>query len=157
MLQVEPEDFGRMEKLLQLYAYDFSEFTGADVDGDTGLYRVMPDFEEYWDGIGNRSIQWITVSGQIAGFAMMQHKREKDSQQHVLSHFFVLRKYRLHGVGKQAASQLFTAYAGRWELCQLEANVPAQRFWRKVIESYTYGSYHDRFENGRFIQEFTSQ
>ncbi len=80
-----------------------------------------------------------------------------ERQEDVLSHFFVLRKYRLHGVGKQAASQLFTAYVGRWELCQLEANVPGQRFWKKVIESYTNGSYTERFENGRFIQEFTSK
>ncbi|MFD0618136.1 hypothetical protein ACFQZR_11735 [Paenibacillus sp. GCM10027629] len=35
------------QNLLQLYMYDFTEFTDVDIN-QTGLYNILPDFDSYW-------------------------------------------------------------------------------------------------------------
>ncbi|GIP44586.1 hypothetical protein J45TS6_30450 [Paenibacillus sp. J45TS6] len=35
-----------IENLLQLYVYDFTEYTDASID-ENGVYQIMPDFESY--------------------------------------------------------------------------------------------------------------
>ncbi|MWC29302.1 hypothetical protein [Paenibacillus sp. MMS18-CY102] len=41
------EDQVTLQHMLQLYTYDFTEFTEADIDSN-GLYPIMPDFGLYW-------------------------------------------------------------------------------------------------------------
>lgn len=54
-----------------------------------------------------------------------------------------MKKYRRTGLGTWAATQLFDRYPGRWKVTQVSTNVPAQAFWRMVIERYTGGRYEE--------------
>lgn len=43
---------------------------------------------------------------------------------------------------------------GEWELYQLENNIPAQKFWDRIIEKISDGEVNVRIENGRRYQNF---
>ena len=50
-----------------------------------------------------------------------------------LAEFFILKRYRRTGVGRQAARALFDRFRGRWQLSILARNAPAIAFWRRVL------------------------
>ena len=60
-----------------------------------------------------------------------------------MGQFFVMKRYRRIGVGKQGARHIFEQHRGRWEIGQVPLNKPARSFWVKTIAEYT---------NGNFIQ-----
>jgi len=136
-----PADKLRVERLLQLYEHDNSEFFGADVDPD-GLYRVM-DTEAIWQP--GWHIFLVRVSGQLAGFAFVtQHPSYLgDGETYLMDEFFIMRKYRRRGVGEYIARTLFDRFPGRWEVSQWPTNLISQTFWRRVIGRYTDGRFHE--------------
>jgi predicted acetyltransferase len=50
-----------------------------------------------------------------------------------MSEFFVLRRFRRSGVGRDAALQIFRMLPGPWQLRQLTGNPDATKFWRRII------------------------
>lgn len=71
-----------------------------------------------------------------------------------MSKFFVMRKYRRRGVGAQAARLLFDRFPGRWNVRELTANEPAQKFWRSVTGAYA--SYEEIVARDEVSQHFVS-
>ncbi|MBD3922950.1 GNAT family N-acetyltransferase [Paenibacillus sp. PR3] len=147
---------GLMENLLQLYMYDFTEFTDVDINPN-GMYNVFPDFDSYWEEQRAYQPYIIRVNDAIAGFALVKETTTETRKYNYLAHFFVLRKYRRQGTGKEAAIYLFSALKGEWELYQIIRNVPAQKFWTKIIDEFTGGVYEGKIENGRRYQTFWSR
>jgi predicted acetyltransferase len=144
------------KNLLQLYMYDFTEFTDVDINGD-GLYNIFSDFDSYWLEQKQNQPYIVRVNEAIAGFALIQEVTNELRKYNYLAHFFIMRKYRRQGIGKEVAIQLFHSLKGEWELYQLERNEPAQKFWKKIINEYTNGNYREKFENGRRYQTFFSK
>lgn len=142
-----------LENLLQLYMYDFTEYTDSDVNL-VGRYTIMPDFDLYWAEADTNYPFLIFVDDHIAGFAFVKNINTDERSYHYLAHFFILKKFRKKGIGKQAAKIIINSYAGEWELYQLERNIPAQTFWRRIITELTDGRYDERHENGRVYQTF---
>ena len=58
-----------------------------------------------------------------------------------------MKKYRKQGIGKTVAQKVFDMLPGYWRVAQIEQNIPAQNFWRKVISAYTKGDYHEIYQN----------
>lgn len=54
----------------------------------------------------------------------------------VISDFFIMRKYRCMGVGKEVAISLFEKFRGTWEIRQTLSNKNAYEFWKHVIKKY---------------------
>lgn len=130
-----------LENLLELYNYDFTEFVPEDVD-ENGRYRYAP-IKYYWKEPG-RHAYFIKVDSHIAGFVMLR-TLEYDSPTPIFSmaEFFIMKIYRKKGIGKQVASQIFSKFQGEWEVSELEENIPAQNFWRKVIKDFTNGNFQE--------------
>lgn len=128
-----------LRNLMELYLYDFSEYENSDVD-EHGRYGYEW-LDHYWTE-PERHPFMIRVEGKLAGFVLV---RDLDPTAvpvtHSIAEFFVLKKYRRHGIGREAAFAIFNRFPGRWNVCQEEANLPAQTFWRKVIAEYTQGNY----------------
>lgn len=138
-------EFTLLERLLQLYLHDFSAHTGDDVDDQGSFhyawldaYRVEPD----------RHALLVRVEGRPAGFALV-----RSGEPTRMAEFFVLAKYRRHGVGTAAARELFRRFAGDWSITQLATNRAATEFWRRAIPA----SFDERtWADGRVEQRFTS-
>jgi predicted acetyltransferase len=133
---------GVLARLFELYVYDFSEYTGADVH-DSGSYEVRED--DYWnEKLPHRYL--AKVDGKIAGFALVRLGSliDDDAGASYVAEFFVLRKYRRRGVGGSLARHVFAQFPGRWQLAVLRNNTPAQAFWRHTIGALTNGRYEER-------------
>ncbi|GIN59684.1 GNAT family N-acetyltransferase [Lederbergia ruris] len=132
-----------LRHLLELYKYDFSEFDPEDVN-DQGLYGYKY-FEQYWTE-PSRFPFLIKVNGSYAGFALVREitqEGENPASYFSMAEFFVMKKYRKSGVGKQTAFYLFDTFSGTWEVAEMKENVPAQKFWRKIISEYTNDNYQE--------------
>jgi predicted acetyltransferase len=129
-----------LENLMQLYAYDYAEITGAAVDED-GRF-AGPSLEPYFAEEGRHPFV-LRVDGHPAGFALVTgwSRLTGDAGTRDMAEFFVMRPYRRRGVGKQAAFELFDRFPGPWEVRERAANTAATSFWRRVIAAYTDGRY----------------
>lgn len=128
-----------LERMLQLYAYDFSEFTDDDINecGDYGFGRLL---RYYWNG-KNPDPFIIKVNDNIAGFVMVKNIVIDDIEHHSIAEFFILRKYRKFRIGKKVAQMVFEKFPGNWYVDVIQSNEPACLFWEKVIGDYAEGKY----------------
>lgn len=128
---------------MEFYSYDWSELDGRDVDehGEFGY----PWLDHYWTD-ENRHAFLIRVEGQLAGLALVRQEQRTE-----MAEFFVLRRYRRHGIGTTAAREVFRRFPGPWQVMQHVTNPGATAFWRKAIpagyaETVTADRVFQRFE-----------
>ena len=114
-----------LARLFELYQYDFSEFDGADVD-EQGVYGT-PHLESYWRD-ADRHPFLLRAGDAWAGFALVRTGEPTD-----MAEFFVMRKYRRRGIATAFARDVFARFPGAWQVREIEANRPAQSFWRRAI------------------------
>lgn len=131
-----------LEALLELYCYDFSERLALDV-GDDGRFRIPPVDAYFRDP--RRHAFFVRVDGKFAGFALVHEGSHlsDDASIRDMAEFFVMLRYRRHGVGEAAARWLFDRFKGRWEVRERAENPSATAFWRRVIGRYTSGDFED--------------
>ncbi|SDW35986.1 Predicted acetyltransferase [Paenibacillus sp. PDC88] len=152
VLQALMTDKTVIKNLVQFYIYDFTEFTNERIN-EQGTYPILSDLHKYWENHDGYNAYLIKANGEIAGFVLV--KQLEDERSHKLAHFFILRKFRRAGVGKQAARAVFGSITGKWELNQLENNYPAIAFWNRVISEAAGLDLMVRYEQGKRIQRFT--
>jgi predicted acetyltransferase len=132
-----------LRNLLEFYKYDFSEFDPEDVNkhGEYG-YKYL---DHYWIE-PERYPFLLKIDEKYAGFALVRkinHEGINGESYYSMAEFFIMKKYRKSGVGKQTAFYLFDLFPGKWEVKEIEENVQAQKFWRKVISEYTNDNYKE--------------
>lgn len=148
-----------LERLFQLYYYDFSEFDPDDVD-ETGLFEVG-GLDKYGREAGHDAFL-LRVEGKLAGFALVDERSPlpDGGDRHYIHEFHVLRAYRRKGLGTRMAWAMFDRYPGGWQIEQIGPNTEAQAFWRRAIDRYTGGRFTERIIQGRrfplVIQEFNT-
>jgi len=126
-----------LSRLLELYQYDLSEVWPQDLNihGEYGFavdrYLRNPLLRAYL----------FLVDGHYAGFGLVDPDVSLAQNQYWMGQFFVMKRYRRSGVGRQAARHIFDQFRGRWEVGQMPLNTAAQAFWRRVIGEYTGGNY----------------
>lgn len=122
-----------LANLLQFYRYDFSAARGYELTSHgTFTYRYL---DHYFTEDG-REACFITAAGRLAGFTMT---RRTDDGAREVAEFFVVRRYRGHGVGSAAARQMFRRHPGEWLLAFDHANAGAVRFWPAVVAAIADG------------------
>jgi predicted acetyltransferase len=142
------EDKTVLYNLIQLYRYDSSEFDGHALNKH-GFY-LYKYFDHQWTEEYRRPFMF-KVDGEIAGFALVSLDVPKEymklssaEKTNTIGDFFIMRKYRRRGVGKEVASSLFNQFRGTWEIRQTFANKNAYEFWKQVITQYKgSGSYQE--------------
>jgi len=152
---VKAGDMSVLRNLFELYLYDFTEYDGEDVN-EHGYYGYN-HLDHYWTEPG-RSAYFIRCNRKLAGFSLVRDiADEKWGVVHILSEFFVMRKYRRMKVGLAAAQQTFDLFHGRWRVTEVPNNTPAQLFWQNVINVYTHGHYRNitRLDWDGPVQEFS--
>ena len=142
-----------LDRLLQLYKYDFSEFAPigspyGEVD-EEGRFASYPGLESYWQGNGRIPLL-IRADDHLAGFALVhQWSALELPLDHAVAEFFVLRKYRRARVGTRAALSIFRRYPGRWKVGVAWYNPPALAFWRSVTEQAAPGEVEEVAGDGK--------
>ncbi|GAB6990020.1 GNAT family N-acetyltransferase [Paenibacillus pini] len=152
---VPPQRKHVINALMQLYFYDFTRYLDIDVNED-GLYPEYPDIEDYWTSGLGKHVYLITHGSKPAGFALVDRLIADSEGDYYMTEFFIMNKYRRNGLGTWAAHTLFDRFQGRWKVTQVRSNTAAQAFWRRVIDSYTFGEYTENIvqENGNISQYF---
>jgi len=132
------EEKSVIAKMLDLYLYDLSEFTGDDLN-EYGLYGYHY-LDLYWVEEG-RIPYIVRVDGKLAGFVLVGTHIVTKEAERTISEFFILRKYRSKRLGMTVARQIFALYPGNWEIRTFKSNKPAIDFWENVIGEVSGGSF----------------
>ncbi len=136
----QPTDWTIFHNLMQFYLYDFSEFLPMEL-GEEGSFK-----EEILDNYfanPDKAAFLVIVDGMLAGFSLVSSEVVLQQNQggRCIKEFFIVRRYRRQGVGKTAATKIFSMYAGKWEVRVERTNLPARVFWERVISEYTEERY----------------
>jgi predicted acetyltransferase len=171
IVEARESDEAVIRNLFPLYIHDLSEFMGWDVPDD-GLFAASDLLVQYWgrkprdprfrwgEGLHGHPFL-VRVDGNLAGFVLVREMR-KDPDLYDVGEFFILRKFRGKGVGKEAAHRAFDMFPGGWQVRELQENTPAQAFWRRIIDEYTGGDYAETqevfppFPHRMVVQRFSS-
>ncbi|HVP31196.1 MAG TPA: GNAT family N-acetyltransferase [Myxococcota bacterium] len=136
-----PDEAPVLANLLELYIHDLSETfpVAPDATGRFGYERLPL----YWQEPGRRFPFLIRTGGALAGFALATRGSPATDEPDDLdvAEFFVLRRERRSGVGRDAAFQLWDAFPGRWIVRVSHGNRGAQPFWERVVGEYTGGEF----------------
>lgn len=127
-----------IQRMMELYQYDFSEFTDADLN-EHGYFGYS-HLDYYWVE-NNRYPFIVKVDRQLAGFVLVNQSTNFPASKYSLAEFFILRKYRHQGIGRQVAFDILNLFDGQWEIYQAHTNIIAKKFWRNVLDVCTEGNY----------------
>jgi predicted acetyltransferase len=138
-----------------------------DLAPDTGVFPVLgevghrePDQIHRWFGDPNAFPLIILKATEPVGFAMVARARNPSHAQvridYRMAEFFISRTRRRLGIGETAVQLILSRFAGRWEITEYLRNAGAVSFWRRVVATYTRGSYQERIVNGEVRQVFES-
>ena len=130
-----------LENLLELYIHDLSEIVPVEPgpDGRFGYNRLPL----YWSEPERRWAFLIRSSVGVAGFALVTRGSPASDDPDALdvAEFFVLRRHRRSGIGREAAFALWDAIPGLWTVRVSEGNRAGIPFWSEVIRAYTGGDF----------------
>jgi len=129
-----------IQNMARFYAYDLSKSCGFYELFDwsfpeNGLYEAL-DVSKYWNE-PNRYPFLIRVDDELAGFVLINKVGSMPSIDWNMGEFFIVGKFQGKGIGKQVAIELFDQFSGQWEVMQMPPNIPAIKFWRKIIADYS--------------------
>jgi predicted acetyltransferase len=131
-----PEQQTILSNLLELYAYDFSEFHPVEL-GPEGRFGYA-DLQHYWT-LPDRFPFLFTVNGRLAGLALIKKGSEISGDPSIwdVHEFFVLRAFRRRGMGLEAAHKIWRMFPGSWEVRVMNSNASALGFWQRAISVFT--------------------
>ena len=136
-----------LENLLELYIHDLSEIVPVEPgpDGRVGYPRLAL----YWSEPECRHAFLIRSGVGLAGFALVTRGSPASDDPEVLdvAEFFVLRRHRRSGVGRDAAFALWDLLPGQWIVRVFEANRAGLPFWTRAVREYTRGAFTERSQS----------
>jgi predicted acetyltransferase len=140
-----PADDALLRSMELLYSHDFSEWVGLSFK-ENGQFLSDAQFAQYFIDVYRAFV--IRCEGKPAGFALVDNRSQLSGEAgvHDMLQFFVLRGFRRAGVGAAAAKAVFAMFPGPWEVRQIDENLLAQAFWRRVVGEFT----QDHFTEARW-------
>jgi len=150
--KVEAKEEVVLHNLMQFYIYEFSKYIPAISVEQDGAYKPF-NLDQYWVSDYSHAY-FIKIEDELIGFALVESATE--SKPNTIKEFFIMAKHSGHGYGKTIAKELFTKFSGDWKITQIENNKPAHAFWRGLINELCNGHFTERFEDGKYIQEFST-
>ena len=138
-----------LANLLELYAYDFTEFHDIDLyDHGKFGYKALP---LYWTEPGRHPFL-VRVGGVLAGFVLV---KQVEGPVWDMAEFFVMRKYRRIGIGTNLSHQIWKRFPGQWQVRVMQSN-PAAHFWPKAIAKFTGSKAEPIKSLGWYVYSFES-
>ncbi len=140
LIEVAESEKSVLFNIFEKYFYEFSQWEKSDVEDD-GLYHY--EWLDCYFTEENRFPYLIKVDGKLAGLVMVSDYPEvpEEPTDFCLSEFFVMHKYRLCGVGREAVFRVLDKHHGKWQLKCHPHNIASVKFWNNVINEYTGGKF----------------
>ena len=125
--------------MLELYQYDLSDIWLQDLD-ETARYGFNLTRHKRAD----RSRAYIARADmQFVGFALTAPAIVTRTEGTWMEQFFILKRYRRSGAGRELAKYVLLRHPGLWEIGQMPGNAGAYAFWRRVIGEVTDGEFKE--------------
>jgi len=131
------DELQTIENLMQFYMYDFSQWLPLKL-GEHGFFSIQQK-DDYWRNPATQPFL-IRVDGELAGFVTVDNDTHIDGAEHNIGYFFLTRRFRGQGVAQFVVSALLSRLPGQWQIFHIDANLPAQRFWARLIPELTGGA-----------------
>jgi predicted acetyltransferase len=160
---------GLLANLLELYSHDLSEVFPIDVGADgrfgypqLALYWTEPERRfPFFIKRSNLILGFVLImllpchperaervegppgkcdGGPSTPLRVARDDTSDDPHVYDIAEFFVLRRYRRSGVGREAAFLAWDRYPGSWTVRVAEGNAGALEFWRRAIDQYAGGT-----------------
>ncbi|SBS38993.1 Acetyltransferase (GNAT) family protein [Marinomonas spartinae] len=139
LISIESTSRRVLENLFHYYVYDMSEFMGW-APNDQGQFPFrLSQFDVYWQR-EDHFPYFIYVEGELAGFALVR-KYPANRSVYDIEQFFVLRKFKGQGVGKQVLELILKSYPGKWQIRVLKENTGALHFWKSAVSRIVGSDY----------------
>ena len=132
------DELQTIENLMQFYMYDFSQWLPLKLD-EHGFFSIQPK-DDYWRNPATQPFL-IRVDGELAGFVTVDDDTHTEGAQHNIGYFFLTRRFRGQGVAQFVISALLSRLPGQWQIFHIDANLPAQRFWARLIPELAGGAF----------------
>lgn len=149
-----------LANLFELYLHDMSEIFPLRVGSDG---RFGYDDRALYEAQSETHVAYLMrFNSEVAGFVLATRGSCASSDPDVfdVAHFFVLRAWRRHGVGRVAAFLLWDRMPGRWIVRVSELNRAGLPFWERAVSDYTRGAFQQRNHPGKshmfHVYEFVS-
>ena len=139
MISLKPATHDRhiVENLFRYYVYDLAE-SGKWPCGSDGNYGFNVSLlDPHW----SRDDHWpylIYHGDELAGFCLIR-RYPNHLERYDIDQFFILRRFKGMGVGKEAFRLAVSMRPGLWQTRVMLENTGALTFWRSVIGQFTGG------------------
>ncbi|MEI6040144.1 MAG: GNAT family N-acetyltransferase [Candidatus Berkelbacteria bacterium] len=155
LIKAKIEDKELLSNLVEIYLGELNEFENKvkDKNGKFG-YKYL---DLYWEET-NRHPFLIKVGDELAGFILINLDDPESNEKniHTIAEFFIIKKFRNKGVGKESARMIFEMFPGKWVVRQLAENKIGQLFWQKIISDYSNGKFKEETEEKGPILKFSN-
>ncbi|MFJ2280077.1 GNAT family N-acetyltransferase [Pseudomonas sp. NPDC087803] len=132
------DELQTIENLMQFYMYDFSQWLPLKLD-EHGFFSIQQK-DDYWRNPATQPFL-IRVDGELAGFVTVDDDTHIDGAEHNIGYFFLARRFRGQGVAQFVVSALLSRLPGQWQIFHIDANLPALRFWARLIPHLSGGEF----------------
>lgn len=137
------DDYPRIQNMARFYVYDRTDYMGWECP-ENGLFECI-DFKHYFENF-NEKAYLIRVSGELAGFVLLDKMQLLEPDDWNMGEFFVLAKFQGKGIASAVAREIFNNHPGKWHIAVMPKNIKAVKFWRKVISGASNGNYREVFK-----------
>ena len=130
-----------LRNLFEHYLHDMAQWFEFDTQSD-GRYECST--REMWD---KPFTVYFAYAGAIPiGFGLVGSAEAWTGDATVLDmdEFFVIRRYRRHGVGAALANHIWDQHPGPWLVRVLRANLPAMPFWRGIVAARSGNDFQEQ-------------
>lgn len=138
----DPSERVTLHNLMQLYVHDFSEHWSGTSNGNLQANGRFADYplDAYWRDAEHIPLI-LRIEDHPIGFALLNNiSHSGEPVDRNMAEFFIVRKHRRSGIGRQAAQTIFSRYPGIWETAVARRNVAALAFWRKAAGQHPQAS-----------------
>lgn len=123
-----------LRNLFEFYLHDMAEWFRFD-QLPSGNYTH--DTAPYW--MPGRKVHLLYANDVPIGFGLTQPGAQWSPEQEAtdMEEFFVVRRHRRSGIGREFAEHLWRMYPGPWVVRVFQDNRPALPFWRRTVDEFS--------------------
>lgn len=146
LIEATVENFALIEHMWPFYVYDLTRYCGHKLgwQNPTEITFKNDNVSHYFQGT-NAHTFLILIEKEYVGFVNIKQLEVVPEVDWYMNEFYIISKYQKHGIGQAVANEIFKKYNGEWSVGVLPENLPALHFWRKTINNYTQGLFHEEY------------